>query len=284
MDSNPVISMYHTYMAPILVTGSSGNIGRLVTEQLQASGAQVRTADLDTGFNFTDSTTWAVFEGIEVMFLMRPPALSNIKRDMVPSLEAARRAGVKHMVLLSLQGAEQNKVVPHAKIEAWLRESGLAYTFIRPSFFMENLSTTHASDIRDHDQIIVPAGDGLTAFVAAHDVAAVSTAALLHPDEHRNKAWTPTGPAALSYYDVADILSEVLGRRIEYTKPGLIRYFAHAVRTLDMPLPMAAVTSAIYTVARLGKAGGLTHDVEEVTGEVPLSLAQWAPEHKDRWQ
>ena len=276
--------MYDTYISPILVTGATGNVGRLVTAQLRAAGAQVRTADLDTGFDFTDPTTWSAYDAVDVMFLMRPPALSNIKRDMVPSLQAARAAGVKHVVLLSLQGAEQNKVVPHAKIEAWLRESGLAWTFVRPSFFMENLSTTHASDIRDRDEIVVPAGRRLTAFVAAHDVAAVATQALLHPLDHQGRAWTPTGPAALSYFEVADTLSDVLGRRIEYTKPGLVRYFGHAVRSLGMPVPMAAVTSAIYTVARVGKAGGLTSDVQTVTGRAPTPFEQWAADHKDSWQ
>lgn len=278
--------MYNAYMT-ILVTGARGNVGRLVTEQLLAAGAAVRTADLtdaDVRFDFTDPSTWSAFDGCPVMFLMRPPALSNIARDMVPALEAAKAAGVRHIVLLSLQGAEHNKVVPHAKIETWLQQSGLAWTMVRPSFFMENLSTTHASDIRDRDCLMVPAGKGRTSFVAASDVAAVATAALLDPTHFRNTAWTPTGPAALTYDEVAAILTDVLGRPIRYGRPGALRYLRHATKALGLPLPMALVTTAIYTVARLGKAGGLTDDVRAVTCQQPVGFAQWATEHKAVWQ
>jgi uncharacterized protein YbjT (DUF2867 family) len=217
------------------------------------------------------------------MFLMRPPALSNIARDMVPALETARSAGVRHMVLLSLQGAERNKVVPHAKLEAWLRESGLGWTFVRPSFFMENLSTTHASDIRDSNEILVPAGSGRTAFVAASDVASVAAAALLDPTAHDQRAWTPTGPQALSYDEVAEVLTGVLGRTIRYTRPGVLRYIRHARTVLGMPTAMALVTTAIYTVARVGKAGGLTEDVRTVTGREPVSFQEWAVANREAW-
>jgi uncharacterized protein YbjT (DUF2867 family) len=284
--------------APVLVTGATGTIGRLVVAALLAAGRPVRAADVATArigeafgdtvepvaLDFTDAATWSqAYRGAEVMFLMRPPQLSNIARDMAPSLEAAKAAGVRHMVLLSLQGAETNTVVPHAKIEAWLRGSGLAWTFVRPSFFMENLTTTHVSDIRDRDEIVVPAGSGPTAFVAAADVAAVATAALLDPAAHRNRAWTPTGPEALTYAEVAAILTEVLGRPVRYTKPGVLRYARHARSTLGMPLGMVLVTTAIYSVARLGKAGGLTDDVARVTGRPPVPFRDWAAQHRDAW-
>lgn len=291
--------MYHTYVSkesPVLVTGAMGNVGHQVTSQLLAAGRSVRAVDLDRAavqrafptadaarFDFTDPATWEVFDGIHSMFLMRPPALSNIGRDMVPALEAAQRAGVQHVVLLSLQGAERNRVVPHAKIEAWLRDSGLTWTFVRPSFFMENLSTTHVSDIRDRDCLMVPAGTGATAFVAAYDVARVAAAALLTPSEHINTAWTPTGPQALTYAQVASVLTDELGRPIRYGKPGAVRYVAHATRTLGLPLPMALVTTAIYTVARLGRAGGLTDDVMRATGQPPIGFEQWARDHREAW-
>jgi uncharacterized protein YbjT (DUF2867 family) len=282
---------------PVLVTGALGNIGQQVVAELRGAGRAVRAADLDpeavlrrmsgveaVRFDFTDPTSWgAAFDGVEVMFLMRPPHLSRIERDMVPALEQARSSGVQHVVLLSLQGADRNRMVPHAKLERWLRTSGQSWTFVRPSFFMENLSTTHAADIRDHDVILVPAGPGRTAFVAAADVAAVAAVALLDPRGHANRAWTPTGPEALSYDEVAGILSAVLDRPIHYARPGAARYLRHATHDLGMPRAMALVTTAIYTVARMGRASGLTDDVLEVTGRAPVPFRDWARGHRQVW-
>lgn len=283
---------------PVLVTGALGNVGRHVVNNLVAASVAVRAADLvearirdelgsavePVTFNFTDERTWEqAFSGSSVMFLIRPPQLSNIKRDMVPALEAAARFGVTHVVLLSLQGAEGNKVVPHAKIEAWLRESSMTWTFIRPSFFMENLSTTHASDIRDLSEIIVPAGNGRTSFVAAIDVASTASVALKDPAAHENVAYTPTGDEALTYDEVAEILSDVLARPIRYTHPGALRYMRHAHQKLAMPWAMVLVTTAIYTVARIGKAGQTTNDVLNVTGMPPTSLRQWAEDNAKVW-
>lgn len=284
---------------PILVTGASGTIGRQVVSGLVSAGHPVRPAGRNVAtlaaefgdaaepvaFDFIDASTWtAAFAGVDVMFLMRPPALGNFRRDMAPALEAARAAGVRHVVVMSLQGAEHNKILPHTKMEKWARASTLGWTFVRPGFFMENLVTTHVSDIRDRDEIMVPAGDGATSFVAGSDVAAVATAALLDPAAHRGKAWTPTGPQALTYAQVADTLTDVLGRPISYRRPSAARYALHARRTLRMSLGMVAVTSAIYATARLGRAGGLTDDVTTVTGRPALSFREWAAEHAAAWQ
>jgi uncharacterized protein YbjT (DUF2867 family) len=159
--------------------------------------------------------------------------LSNIARDMVPSLEAAR---------------------------------------------------LHAADIRDRDELLVPAGRGATAFETARDVADVAVAALLDPDAHSNQAWTPTRPQSLTYQQVAEILSSELGRPIAYRRPGALRYARHARRTLQMPWAMVGVTTAVSTVARLGRAAGLTDDVRQVTGYRPTGFAAWAHEHRGVWE
>ena len=292
-------------VVPILVTGATGNVGAQVLDALMAAGAPVRAAagstaglarlrDEATGgrlsinptlLDFTDPATWAAaYEGVERMFLLRPPHLGRPKTQMLPSLEAAKAAGVRHVVLLSLQGAEHHKLVPHAALEAWLRESGLTWTFVRASFFMQNLTGTHLSDIRDRDEIVVPAGHGATSFVDAADVAAVAAAALLDPGQHRNRAWTPTGPRALTYTEVAQTLSTTLGRPIRYANPGILRYARHARHTLDMSWGMVAVTSAIYTIARLGRADGLTDDVVRVTSREPVPFETFASAHAQDWR
>lgn len=282
-------------MAPILVTGATGNVGSAVLRTLTAHGAETRVAgrpggaadrlaDDGVAFDFVDPSTWsAAFAGVESMFLLRPPAIGNVRRDLLPAVAAARDAGVRHVVFLSLQGAEKNRVVPHAAVEKWLRTSGLAWTFVRASFFHQNLSTTHAADIRDRDEIVVPAGTGATAFVDAEDVGAVAATALLEPAAHARKAWTVTGPRALTYHQIADILTDELRRPIRYTSPGLAAYLRHAHRALAMPWGMVAVTSAIYTTARLGLAAGLTADVKAVLGRDPIDFAAFAHRERLAW-
>jgi uncharacterized protein YbjT (DUF2867 family) len=284
-------------LSSILITGATGNVGRVVLRALTAAGTQTRVA-LRPGrtggsrpeagdaiaFDFTDPATWSrAFAGVESMFLVRPPALGNVRRDLLPAVAAARDAGVRHVVFLSLQGADRNRIVPHATVERWLRTSGMRWTFVRPSFFAQNLSTTHAADIRDRDAIIVPAGRGATAFVDTEDVGSVAADALLDPDEHADRAWTITGPRALGYDEVAEILTAELGRPIRYLRPSLPRYLRHARRELRMPPGMVAVTAAIYTTARLGRAAGLTDDVRRILGRDPVDFAAFAHRERAAW-
>ena len=125
---------------PVLVTGATGNAGSLTVELLLAAGVHVRAAASSAeavrarfgdrveavALDFNDPTTWKeAYSGVRRMFLMRPPHLGRPRKQMLPSLEAAKAAGIEHVVLLSLQGAEHNTVVPHHALEVWLRGSGL---------------------------------------------------------------------------------------------------------------------------------------------------------------
>lgn len=282
----------------VLVTGATGNIGRVVVERLLKAGRSVRAAGRTTesvrrafgdrveavALDFTDESTWHdAFTGVEQMFLMRPPQLGKPKREMIPALEYARKLGITQIVFLSLQGAEKNRVVPHAAIEAWLRESGAAWTFVRASFFHQNLSTVHVSDVRDRNEIVVPAGRGATAFVDAEDVGAVAAVAILNPDDYRNTALTVTGNEALGYARIAEILSRELGRNIAYNRPGLLRYLRHARRQLGLPWGMVMVTAAIYTTARFGMAAGLTDTARTVLGRDPVGFAEFAHRERRVW-
>jgi uncharacterized protein YbjT (DUF2867 family) len=281
-------------MAVVLVTGAGGNVGRPVVDALVTAGREVRAAlrhpahDAATGaepveFDFTEPDTWpAAFAGVEALLLVRPPQLGDVRRDLLPALEAARSSGVRHIVFLSLAGADRLPVLPHATVEKWLRGSGLDWTFVRPSFFMQNLSTTHAADVRA-GTLTVPAGNGRTAFVDTRDVAAVAAAALLDPERHRGRAWTPTGPQALTYHEVADVLADVLGHPVRYTRPGVGTYWRHARRDLGMTRGFAAVTTAIYTTARFGLAAALTDDVRAVTGRAPNDLRTFAQRERAAW-
>lgn len=147
--------------AKILVTGATGNVGAEIVKQLRSRGYAVRVADVDpvkVQEMFSNSVEFALFDfarpetfapalaGIEKMYLMRPPAISDVRRFIHPAIDAAASAGVKHIVFLSLIGIEKNKIVPHYKVEQYLLNSSMAWTFLRPSFFMQNLNTTHRNE------------------------------------------------------------------------------------------------------------------------------------------
>jgi len=233
-------------VSPVLVTGATGNVGAPLVAELARLGVDVRAAArrprpspdpsvTSVTFDFTDPSTYeAAFADVSAMFLVRPPRLANVARDLVPALERARSLGVRHVVFLSVQGVDGLPVLPHARIEAWLRGSGLGWHFLRASFFDQNLSTVQAKAVRERDELVLPAGRGRTAFVDADDVAAVAAAVLAEPQRFDDAAWTLTGSEALTYGEVAGIMTAVLGRPIRYRQPGLLSYALRAGRDLGL--------------------------------------------------
>ena len=212
---------------------------------------------------------------------MRPPQISNIKRDMVPALQAAKSAGVKHMVFLSLIGIENNKVVPHYKVEQWILTSGLDYTFLRCSFFMQNLNTTHLAEIRDRDEIYIPVGNAKTSFLDVRDIGAVAALALTE-NGHAKKAYDLTGSEALDYYKVAEMFSEVLDRKITYQNPSSMQFFRR--QTQNNKLMFALVTTWLYDNTRKGMAETVTGEVKRLLGKDPILMRNYIEDYKSSWE
>lgn len=278
-------------ISPILVTGATGNVGAPLVQLLRAAGATVRPATRGTTdpegvrFDFADPATWdAAFEGVRSMYLVRPPQVADVRRGLMPAVEHGRARGLEHVVLLSVQGAGKVPVLPHAAAERWLRGSGLSWTFVRPSYFDQNLVTVFADDIRERNQIVVPGGDGRTAFVDARDVAAVCARALLAPSRHSEQIWTPTSQESLTWHEVAAVLSGVLGRTIVYRRPSLAGYVRHARGVLGFDPLMTAMTTVIHATARVGVARHLTDDVRTVTGRAPTTLREFALRERASWE
>ena len=279
----------------ILITGATGNVGLETARLLAARGvaftAAARAPERAAGvlppaapavaFDFEKPETFEpALQGVRKVLLVRPPAISDIEATVQPFLAAAERAGVEHVVFLSLLGAERIKVVPHRRIEEALLRGGMAHTFLRASFFMQNLTTTHRDDIR-RGEIVVPAGSGRTSFIDVRDIAEVGAAALLEPG-HAGKAYELTGAEALRYDEAVAILSDVLGRTIRYRRPSLMRFARH-MRREGHPWGFILVMAGIYTTARLGLAAEVAPDVQRVLGRPPISFRQFAEDYREAW-
>lgn len=274
----------------IAVTGAPGNVGTPLVRALLARGARVRVlarrpeaARAVFGerpaleyrpLEFGDRRTYVpAFQGVGRLFVIRPPQVSQVARDMVPALDVALGAGVEHMALLSLQGAEKITFVPHAQLERYLRESGAAYTFLRPSFFMQNLTTTHLPELR-RGEVYVPAGRGRTSLIDVRDIAEVAALVLTEPG-HAGQAYELTGSEALTYTEVAGKFSAATGRPIRYTDPSPLAFFRH-MRARGLPAAQVLVMEAIYATARFGLAGRVTPDTARLLGRAPRSFDDFA--------
>ncbi|MFP4240624.1 MAG: SDR family oxidoreductase [Chitinispirillaceae bacterium] len=283
--------------ARVLVTGAGGNVGSGVFKFLKEHGADVwagssspervrkgkeegkRVVHLD----LLDPATYVPsLEGVERLFLMRPPSISDVKKHVAPFVRAAAESKVRHIVFMSLQGVEKNSFVPHHAIEKCIVDTGIPYTFLRPGFFMQNLSTTHRDDIRERDTIFVPAGKGKTSFIDTRDISEVA-GKVLTEDGHQFKAYELTGGDSTGYDQAARVFSKVLGRSIVYADPSPVRfYFAMRRRGFDRMFVLVMI--ALYSVARFGLASRTTGDTEMLLGRKPISFEQFVRDHKQVWQ
>jgi len=274
-----------------LVTGATGNVGSELVARLVSRGLLVKAGMRSAGrtsapagaecceFDFENPETFAsALDSVDRVFLMRPPQMSDAAA-MRPFVEAMREAGVRHVVFMSVQGAGTNLFVPHHGIETLLRKSGLDWTFLRPSFFMQNLTTTHGADIRERDEIYVPAGRGRTNFIDADDVAEAAAVCLTAPG-HEGKAYEITGSEALTYEEIARIISAACGRTISYARPTA-KQFKARMKQAGHPDEFVSVMSSIYALARFGLAAGTTDDFEELVGRKPHTVAEWAASNAD---
>ena len=274
----------------MLVTGAGGNVGREVVRALLERGVAVRAAVHSRAdaralggaegvrFDFTDAQTFPqAFAGVDRLFLVRPPAIGNVERDIRPAIDYAARAGVGHIVFLSLLGVERNPLLPHARIEALLMERGIPWTMLRCGFFMQNLGTTHRDDVVEHDDLFVPAGNSRTAFIDTRDIGDVAGLTLSEPG-HEGVAYSLTGSESLTYGEVAAIMSAVLGRPITYSRPSLLA-FAARMRRRGHPWEYVAVMLGVYVSTRLGQAATVYADAADLLGRPPRTMRQYVADH-----
>jgi uncharacterized protein YbjT (DUF2867 family) len=282
----------------ILVTGATGNVGREVVRLLSDLDYPVTAAVRNPieaskslgnkvrciSFDFTKPETFAdTFAGINKLFLVRPPAIDDI-HQITPALNATKQAGIEEIIFLSIIGADKNRIVPHYAIERAIEQLNIPATFLRCSFFMQNLNTTHREDIRLRDRLFIPAGNGRTSFIDVRDIAAVAVKILTEPKAERlnNRAYDLTGATALTYAEVATIFTTVLSRQIQYTNPSIPIFIWQMLRQ-EFSLQFVLVMVGIYTTARFGLADLVTSDVQQLLGRPPISMQQYIKDYRQCW-
>ena len=266
----------------LFVSGATGRMGGAVLRHVPGpkragsrSATHVDGASETVPFDMNDAATFRpALEGCDALFLIRPP--TTVAREPFEQLLlAAREAGVGHVVCASVWGAGNARFLPHRHMERAVRASGIAWTFLRPADFMQNLFDVHGAAIR-RGTLALPAGRGRSAFLDVEDVGHASAAVLADPVAHEGRAYDLTGPHALTFFDVADVLSAVLDHAVRYRPVSVPRFVWEQTRTEERPLALALVMSALYTAQRLGRAAPVSDDFERLTGRPAGDLCGYA--------
>jgi uncharacterized protein YbjT (DUF2867 family) len=275
-----------------LITGATGNVGSEVLKHLSTDARfhiyramqnknRVNKDDRWLDFEQPDSFKAALYQ-IDIVFLLRPPHLADINTYFASFIVACQQASIKQLVFLSVQGADQLAFIPHAKLEKLIRQSGIAYTFVRPSYFMQNLTTTLRDDIVRHHRLFLPAGEAPFLWVDVADVGRAIAVILTNWIHHQNKAYTITGNELLTFTQVSRLLSERIGYAVGFESPNPIRFY-FTKRREGLPSGLVLVMILLHFLPRFQKAPPISPDFSHLTGRVPKTLPEFIEENKSIW-
>ena len=286
-------------MAPVFVTGATGNVGAQVVRELQGRGVPVRAfvrdpdqaaqklgggVDLAVGDFADTASVRRALAGVERAFLTSADGPQKVEQETAV-IDAAAAAGVQRIVKGSTILAEAGSPLPpfdwHGRIEEHLRRSAVPFVILQASFYMTNLLMS-AAQIQTQGQLFAPAGAGKIAMIDPRDVAAVAAVALT-TDGHEGRTYVLTGPEAITYQQVAAHLSAATGRRIEFVdvpdealRQGLV--------AAGMPDWLVQHLVALFPLLRQGAAAPTTDTVRALTGRAPRTFAEFARDHAALFQ
>ena len=277
----------------ILLTGVTGKIGGETAKQLLAKGARLRAVvrdeakaanlkaagvELVVGDLADTSTVKQALDGTEKAFLLLPNGEHQEAHEK-QFTDLAVAAGVKHLVKMSSMEAVAAARTPipraHWAVEEYIRASGLAsdlaWTMVKPNFFMQNLLGS-ARTIKEQGKLFLPMGEGTTGMADARDIGAVC-AEVLTGQGHAGQSYEITGPEVLTFHNVADRFSEVLGRKVEYVAMPMGQFRERMTQVLK-PWHLNAVCELFQEIAEIGLEH-TTDTFRKLLGRNPISLKQF---------
>jgi uncharacterized protein YbjT (DUF2867 family) len=280
----------NTSNTPItLIFGARGQIGGELARLLQDDGHAVLRAthgpateqdqahiDLGSGTGID-----AAFARAQRAFLLCPPGFTRQDLLLAPAIESAVRHGLNKVVLMTAMGADADPESPLRRAELQLERSGLAYTVLRPNWFMQNFHNFWLHSILAEGRIKLPVGSAKGSFIDTRDIAAVA-AKVLGDSAHNGRAYDLTGAEALDHDQIAALLSEASGRaiRFEDISPEAMRA---GLLAAGLPADYADFLLTILGYFKQGYAERITTSVQDILGRSPIGFADHAREFRQVW-
>jgi uncharacterized protein YbjT (DUF2867 family) len=276
-------------MSRTLIIGASGTVGselsRLLAAQgetvIKATSRQAGAADQVQLDLVSQAGLKAAFDGIDRAFFLAPPGHADQEALLAPLIDEATARGLKKVVLMTAMGANADDNAPMRKAERRLEASGLAYNIIRPNWFMQNFNTFWLHGIQAAGQIFLPVGAAKGSFIDARDIAAVA-ARLIASDAFANRDFDLTGARALDHAEVAVILTQATGKPIAFTDitpEAMLQGLLGA----GVPRDYAAFLVLILSYFKAGYAERTTDAVQQITGQGPRTIEQYARDYRASW-
>ena len=260
----------------ILVIGSTGKTGKRVADQLENRGIPVRqgSRSSDIPFDWEEPQTWApALAGVDKAYLTYYPdlAVPGSVDAMRKLTDLAKDAGVNRLVLLAGRGEEEAE-----RAEDLVRESGLEWTIVRPTFFAQNFSEGAWLDDVISGTVAFPIGDVREPFVDADDIADVAVAALTE-DRHIGQTYELTGPRLLSFGDAVAEIAAASGRDLTFVSVPMDDYVA-TLTEYGLPEDFIWLLSYLFTTVLDGRNARLADGVQRALGREPKDFEDFARE------
>lgn len=272
----------------ILVTGATGTIGKAVVTTLmnekksfvagvrnKATASEKLGTDVDlVTFDFQDPSTYeAATTGVDKVFLLGPPLVTNLDSLLTPFIDFLNQKAIKRVVYVGALKMEKLAGLSfHVILTEKLKKDGFEYTILKPSFFAQNFKNYEWENIIQRGITYTPAGTGKVAFVDVNDIALVAVKALTE-DGHVGKEYDITGPETLSYADAASLLSQVMNKPVIYPNPTPEEYTG-ALKNAGAPDFIAPYMISVYSLIVNNEVNIISPVVEKLTGRKPTSLKE----------
>ena len=275
----------------ILVTGATGNVGNVILGKLdspeteryagvrdierarQRLGDDVQYCEID----FAQATYPDI--QFDAVFLMRPPQVADpeIFRAYLKTLDPNTR-----IVFLSVQGADRQSYLPHAKIEKVIAELGFEHVFLRPSYFMENLTTTLWEELEANHRIYLPSGGLKLNWIAIDDIAAVAAMALQEGLDQ--EAVEICSDEILGFEAVIEQINDICGTSLTYQSPWVLSYVINRLRQ-GTAFSYVLIMLLLHYLPRFRKNSPCDGtNIRRFLGRDPQSLADFITENRSTFE
>lgn len=229
------------------------------------------------------STFSSAFEGVDRLFLLRPPQISDVETVFAPLLEAARKAGIEELMFLSVQGAERSSIIPHQRIEVLVRSLGFRYVFLRPGYFMQNLQGDLWQELVQRKRISLPAAGARFSWIDVEDIAEAAAHVLLDPEWDEARVYTLTGPELLSFAAVIGRMNATLRLNLRYRPVGPLRFYFLS-RRLGRSHGLSLVMLLLHFLPRLQDDPPRFADLERLLGRPAHRLEDYWIREKEAFR